>query len=306
MSKYLFATILLLSLICITNISGQYQKVNSYDLDVYYRIFGKGTPILIIGGGPGDNSDRYLSLCELLAEDFKCILPDQRGTGKSIPAVYDSATISISLTVEDFEAIRKSLDLEEWTVLGFSYGGYLASAYVQSYPSAVSNLILLGSMGLNTDTFNHFMDNITCKLTANDLAQVEYWNDSIKVAEDFHHAITEQIRAKMPGYFYDRQKSLIVSNAIKDSDFNFKMSRWIWNDIIGNDLDLAKKETNYDKPVLILHGRQDPVGESIPQYLSQYYTSSSLVFVEKCGHYSWIEQPEKIYSSIKSFLVKNE
>ncbi len=55
-------------------------------------------------------------------------------------------------------------------------------------------------------------------------------------------------------------------------------------------------------PVLILHGRQDPLGESIPQALLSYYKKSKLVFVEKCGHYSWVEQPEKVKESIKTFL----
>lgn len=27
------------------------------------------------------------------------------------------------------------------------------------------------------------------------------------------------------------------------------------------------------------------------------------MFIEKCGHYSWIEQPEMVHSSIKEFLL---
>lgn len=284
----------------------QYQKVNSNDLDIYYRIFGEGTSILIIGGGPGDNSNRYLSLCELLSNDFQSILVDQRGTGKSSPSVYDSSTISVSLTLEDFEIIRKTLGLKEWAVLGFSYGGYLASLYTHFYPSSVSKLILLESMGLNIEVFNYFADNITSKLSADDLKLVEFWNDSSRIADNFHHAITEQIRAKMPGYFYDREKSFIVSSAITDSDFNFNMGRWIWNDVINNDLDISKMENNFNAPVLILHGRQDPVGESVPQYLNQYYKNSELHFIERSGHYSWIEQPDQIHSLIKNFLERNK
>jgi len=140
---------LILCFVISQNVYAQHQKVNSSGLDIYYRIFGTGTPILILGGGPGDVSDRYLSLCELLSKNHQCILVDQRGTGKSTPAVSDSSTISIALTLNDFEAIRNKLGLKQWTVLGFSYGGYLASAYTTFYPSSISSLILLGSMGMN-------------------------------------------------------------------------------------------------------------------------------------------------------------
>jgi proline iminopeptidase len=113
----------------------------------------------------------------------------------------------------------------------------------------------------------------------------------------------ETIRSKMPGYFYDRKKSLIVSQTMKDSDFNFEVGDLIWNDILKRKIDLTKVKSAYDGPVLVLHGRQDPLGESVPQMLSRYYKNSRLVFIEKCGHYSWIEQPEMVYSSIKAFLL---
>jgi proline iminopeptidase len=275
--------------------NAQYQKVSNHGLDIYYRIFGKGSPILILGGGPGDNPDRYLSLCDLLSQSYQCILVDQRGTGKSMPAILDS-------TLSDFEAIRKKLGLKEWSVLGFSYGGYLASLYVNFYPNSISHLILLASMGLNTDVFGHFVDNITSRLNAQDLDLFDYWNDSVRVAQDPHHALVERIRARMPGYFYDRKKSLIVSQAMKDADFNFAMGQWIWRDIQKRNLDLTEIESRFKKPVLILHGRQDPVGESVPQTLSRYYKNSKLIFIEKSGHYSWVEQPEKIFSAIENFL----
>jgi proline iminopeptidase len=283
---------------------GQYQKVNSSGLDIYYRVFGAGAPILIIGGGPGDVSDRYLGLCQGIAKNHQCILVDQRGTGKSSPAVVDSSTISIALTLGDFEALRKQLGLKQWTVLGFSYGGYLASLYAESFPASVSSLLLLGSMGLNTDALAHFNDNITSRLWASDLEVMNYWSDPARTAENRNQAITEIIRAKMPGYFFDRKKSLLVSQTMKSSDFNFDLGDWLWKDIVK--MDIAKMEAKFARPVLILHGRQDPLGESVAQALARYYKKSKLIFIEKCGHYSWIEQPDNVFSSIAEFLAANK
>lgn len=305
MKKCRIGLILLLIIISAANLSAQYQKAPSIGLDVYYRTFGNGDPLLIIGGGPGDASDRYLSLCELLSSDIHCIMPDQRGTGKSVPAVIDSTTISVELTLADFEAVRKKLGFKKWNVLGFSYGGYLASLYAHYYPESVSSLVLLGSAGLNTNAFGHFRDNIFSRMQAVDKDKYNFWADSARFTQNPTHALAEIVRAMMPGYFYDRKKSLLVSEAITDTSFDIHgMGKWIWKDIGNKKLDLAKMEKKFSGPVLILHGRQDPLGEGVPLSLSEYYKNSELVFVEKAGHYSWIEQPEKIKESIKTFMKK--
>ncbi|MFC2139800.1 alpha/beta fold hydrolase, partial [Bacteroidota bacterium] len=252
MKKRIVITLITLCCLFVNNLFGQYEKVNSDGLDIYYRIFGEGKPVLIIGGGPGDSSDRYLSLCDVVSKDFQCILVEQRGCGKSAPEIYDSTTISINLTLKDFEILRNHLDIEQWTALGFSYGGYLASLYAHFYPSSLSSLILMGSMGLNTNVFGHFLDNINSRLQAADLKKFEYWNDSVRIAQDPHHALVERIRTRMPGYFYDRKKSLIVSQEMKDEHFNFNVGKFIWPDVINRNLDLAEMDCPFYGPVLIL------------------------------------------------------
>jgi len=295
-------TLFLLGFIASPNFYAQDLKVNSHGLDIHFRVFGQGEPLLIVGGGPGDVSDRYLSLCELLGKKARCILVDQRGTGKSKPAVLDASTITVALTLDDFEAVRQQLGLKQWSVLGFSYGGYLASVYAHFFPASVSSLVLLGSIGLNFEGLGQFMDNVTSRLCASDRELVEYWSDPGRMKADPQHATTEFIRARMAGYFFDRKKSLRISQTMKSSDFDFAMGDCIFKDIIGRKLDLAKMESAFAGPALIIHGRQDPSGESAPLALKHYYKNSKLVFVEKCGHYSWIEQPEKVLDAVGAFL----
>ncbi len=303
MRECLFLLSLAFSMLHTANLSAQYQKAESNGLDVHYRIFGTGEPLLIIGGGPGDDSGRYLSLCEVLSENNQCILVDQRGTGKSLPAVIDSSTISVALTLEDFEAVRQKCGLNKWNILGFSYGGFIASLYAHFYPESVSSMVLLGSAGLNTSFFGHFRDNVFSRMQAGDKDKYEYWADSTRYAQQPNHALAEIVRAMIPGYFYDRKKSLLVSEAIKDTDFDQNgMGKLIWADIQNNNLDLTTMEQTFKGSVLVLHGRQDPLGESVALSLSNYYTDSKLVFVEQAGHYSWIEQPEKIRKNIDEFI----
>ena len=297
------ALVLLFSLsIAIQSLYGQDFKAVSHGLDIHYRLFGQGEPLLIIGGGPGDVADRYVSLCDLLSKNMQCILVEQRGTGKSKPPVVDASTISVALTLDDFEAIRQQMGLKQWSVLGFSYGGYLASLYAHDYPASITSLVLLGSMGLNWEGMGVFEDNITCKLWASDLEVVEYWSSEERLKADYQHAVTEIIRAKMPGYFYSRQKALLVSQIIKPSDFDFIMGDFIYKDVVSRKLDLVQMKNTFLRPVLIVHGRQDPSGDGVAYELKGYYPESKVVFIEKAGHYNWIEQPEKVLTAITDFI----
>jgi len=156
-------------------------------------------------------------------------------------------------------------------------------------------------MGLNTDViFGHFQDNIFSRMQASDKQKYEFWSDPERYKKNPRHSLAEIVRAMIPGCFYDRQKSLLVSGVIKDSDFNFTaMGNLIWADVKARNLDLTKMERRYSGPVLILHGRQDPLGESVPHSLASYYDQSKLVFIEKAGHYSLIEQPKEIMEHLK-------
>lgn len=68
----------------------------------------------------------------------------------------------------------------------------------------------------------------------------------------------------------------------------------------------ARAQAGLAGPVPVLHGRQDPLGESVPLGLSSYYKESRRLFVEKCGHYSWIEQPEPVFAAIGKFLAEGD
>ena len=157
-------------------------------------------------------------------------------------------------------------------------------------------------MGLNFDGFPHFKDNVASRMSADDRERAAYWSDPARMKADPKQATTEIIRARMPGYFFDRAKSLLVSQPMKASDFDFDMGEWVFRDIEARSLDLAKMAPAFSGPVLVLHGRQDPTGESAPLALQRYYRNSRLVFVEQCGHYSWVEQPDKVLAEVSGFL----
>jgi pimeloyl-ACP methyl ester carboxylesterase len=100
-----------------------------------------GEPLLLLHGGPGVPDYLQAATAPLLPR-FRCISFDQRGTGQSAcrDGRYDLAAY-----LDDIEAIRTHAGAASWHVLGHSWGGLLAQAYVSACPHRVSSLVLVSS-----------------------------------------------------------------------------------------------------------------------------------------------------------------
>jgi proline iminopeptidase len=144
---------------------------------IHLTAYGEGQAILILNGGPGMNSEGFKPLAKILGRSNKVIIYDQRGTGQSKIAKTDSNTITMDSMAHDIEAIRKYLHLDNWIVLGHSFGGMLASYYASKYPERIKGLILSSSGGINMDLFSRL--SITSRLTTSERDSLNFWNARI-------------------------------------------------------------------------------------------------------------------------------
>ncbi|TVQ05815.1 MAG: alpha/beta fold hydrolase, partial [Balneolaceae bacterium] len=115
------------------------------ETDLYVNIIGEGEPLIVLHGGPGLSHDYFLPHIELLSEEVKVILFDQRGMGRS-SVELDSTSFSLDLLVEDIEALRKELGIDAIHLMGHSWGGIVAMQYAVTYPGSLKSLILCNSM----------------------------------------------------------------------------------------------------------------------------------------------------------------
>ena len=114
------------------------------DASLFVDVIGKGSPLLLMHGGPGLD---HVSLTPFrrLADRHTIILYDHRCNGRSTGAPVSTMTFD-NLTA-DSEALREELGFEGWAVLGHSFGGHVALEYVLRYPERVSCLVLLDTAG---------------------------------------------------------------------------------------------------------------------------------------------------------------
>ncbi len=107
-------------------------------------------PIVVLHGGPGipdlaANARAFAPLTGLGADVY---LYAQLGTDAST-RLADPRGYGRDRDVADLEALRARLGLDRMTLLGHSYGGALAAAYLAAHPERVSRLVLVSPGALD-------------------------------------------------------------------------------------------------------------------------------------------------------------
>ncbi len=123
---------------------------------------GPNRPYLVfLQGGPGFEAVRPTSppsgwMVRAL-KDYRVLLLDQRGTGRSTPvgeipgetpaaqAAYLTHFRADSI-VRDAELIRQELGVEQWSVLGQSFGGFTSMTYLSIAPEGLREAFITGGL----------------------------------------------------------------------------------------------------------------------------------------------------------------
>jgi pimeloyl-ACP methyl ester carboxylesterase len=115
---------------------------------------GLDKPFLVfLQGGPGFESPRPADpvpgWIKRALQDFRVLLVDQRGTGRSGIAPTDAEHLRhyrADAIVRDCEAFREHLGVERWAVLGQSFGGLCVYAYLSARPEHLSEAFITGGV----------------------------------------------------------------------------------------------------------------------------------------------------------------
>jgi proline iminopeptidase len=265
-------------------------------LQVHYRVHGTGKPLLLLSGGPGFDCDYMLPLAEELGQHYRAILVDLRGTGRSVPPVINRDTVNLKLTLADLETIRQQIGAERWDVLGHSAGAILAMAYATSCPARISSLLLVNSGPIRAASATAEMDNVMMRLTREERDQI-----SQCTARDFGSLF----QYLAPGYFYDRAHLAQLPPAFAPANFHAATATILAADLFAGDGDLRPGLKDFARPALIIAGRQDPCDPAMQYEIHLVFKNSTLRLLDRCGHFSWIEQPEHFYEAVRDFLDKN-
>ena len=127
---------------------------------------------MYLQGGPGGRAVRppAPSWVDKLLADYRVVMLDQRGTGRSTPATARTLAGMIAadgvdatadyLThfradaiVADAEAVRRAIVGDDaWTSLGQSYGGFVSLTYLSQSPGGLRECLITGGLPSPTAT----------------------------------------------------------------------------------------------------------------------------------------------------------
>ena len=117
------------------------QKIKVGDIDVGYRVFGKGDPLFLIMGFKGTMDVWDQRLLQNLASQYRVIVFDNRGMGETTVGDINKNS-TITQFANDTAGLIDALGFEKASVLGWSMGGFIALELALNHPDKVDRIIL--------------------------------------------------------------------------------------------------------------------------------------------------------------------
>lgn len=254
-----------------------------------YHDYGSGDPVLLIhGSGPGVSSwANWNKVMPKLSERRRVLAPDMLGFGYTErPA---DMKFSMDIWAEQAVDFIDALKLEKVDVVGNSFGGALALALAINYPQKIRKVVLMGSMGVNfpiTKGLDSVWGYEPSPEGMFELLSLFVYNKAIATKElaqmryegSIQPGFQESFSAMFPA---PRQNSVEAMAKYED------------------------KISSIDKPVLVIHGRDDQVIPLEAGYkIFSMLDDAQLHVFGHCGHWTQIEQADKFVSLVDNFLAE--
>ncbi len=276
-------------------------RANVNGVSLYYEIYGQGAPLVIIHGGPGLDHTYLLPQLLKLADHYRLIFYDQRGSGNSTGTV-DSASMTIGTFVRDLDGLRAALKLDTINLLGHSWGGLLAMEYACTFPTRVGKIILENSAGPTSEWELPLGRNRESRRTPADSVALVKIMGSAGFAKRAPPAMEQFARVFFRSYFHNQSlaDSLTLTFSQETAKNILPIFAFMGRQIASYDLrpELRKLEC----PVLIIAGDDDPIPLSYAEQTHELIHGSKLVVLKDCGHFSFIEAPRRFLSACDDFL----
>jgi proline iminopeptidase len=288
--------------------------VDANGVMIYYKMLGRGAPLIVVHGGPGASHDYFLPYLLPLARHNKLIFIDERGSGRS-QKLEDPSGYTVENMVEDVETVRQALGLGKISLLGHSYGGALAQAYALKYQANLTHLIL-GSTWSSTKAIN----DIFVRMKQNMSPELRERIDKLEAAGLFGHgkdydknrySNDYMIAAWGEGYFPYLYQNRPDPNydPIDSGKISWELYREMWGEhgefiIDGNlkSVEYTDRLATIKVPTLILAGDHDESDPSLSQAMHEKIVGSKLVIFPQAGHMTFVDHTGMFIKTVDEFL----
>jgi pimeloyl-ACP methyl ester carboxylesterase len=136
------------------NNPGAGHYVQAKDANIYYEVYGKGQPVVLLHGGLFGSTIEMTDLIEKLKRNYQVVAISTRGHGKS---ALGTDPLTLEQRANDVMAVINAVTKDSAIVIGFSDGGYAGYELAAMYPNKVKKMVVIGAgelyPGLRTFNF---------------------------------------------------------------------------------------------------------------------------------------------------------
>jgi pimeloyl-ACP methyl ester carboxylesterase len=270
------------------------EHIQVGDINVAYKRFGQGKPILFISG-TSQTKDAWepTLLSQLAATNHTVIVFDNRGIGET---TVGTKPFSIEQFANDTAGLLDTLQIEKADVFGASLGSFIAQELTLNYPQKVDRLILHATYcGGNEAVYAsgqafeskmtlsspQILRNMTAEQQAMILAQIMFPPEWLNQHPEILNTVIQLAPSRSASPEIIQQQG-------------FASGTWKGS---------CDRLANITEPTLLIVGDQDlltPSANSV--MMSQRILNSQLVIIEGTGHGAMLQVPNEFTAYIQNFL----
>jgi proline iminopeptidase len=271
------------------------ESVRVPGAELFVRRVGSGRPAVVLHGGPGADHEYLRPGFDALAEGRELIYYDQRGGGRS--PVPRTVPVGWTEQVADLEALRQHWEIEQLTIVGYSWGGLLALLYALEHPGRVGRLALVSPAPTWREARERFE------------AVFSHRNLDPAFQEERRALRESGLRERDPAAFQRRIFELSVAPYFFDPSRARDLTPFR---VVGRTQDEVWRSLgNYDLrprlpqlagiPALVLHGEADPIPIDAARTAAELL-GAEFHPVPRCGHVPYVEAFDTFRTVVGGFL----
>jgi len=246
------------------------------NMNINYICEGEGENILVLHGW-GANIDTIMPIVNLLKDHFKVYALDLPGFGKSDKPEIPFNSQDYSRIVKKFMDL---MEIKKATLIGHSFGGKVSIILAVNHPERVERLVLIDSAGIPPKrSIKYYLKVYSFKTLKFIYKLVFAWNKKEEKMEAFYRRFGSADYRNADGVM---RKTLVK--------------------VVNEDLRPILKKVSC--PALLIWGDKD---EDTPIYMGKIMEKeipdSSLVVLERAGHYSYLDDYFKFAAVLNAFLT---